>query len=71
MKFLPTRAHVGGRFGQRSHLVKVDFALSLVKSEVQVACNFEESPYVATHIFSPLVIYENVNIVFIEIYRIR
>jgi len=30
----------------------------------------EESPYVA-RIFSPPVIYENVDIVFIEIYRIR
>jgi hypothetical protein len=27
------RAHVGGRFGRRSHLVKVDFAFSLVRSE--------------------------------------
>jgi hypothetical protein len=36
-------------------------------------CNFEESHYVAARIFSPLVIYENVDIVhvFIEIYRIR
>ena len=31
------RAHVGGRFGRSSRLVKVDFAFSLVKSEVQVA----------------------------------
>ena len=31
------RAHVGGRFGRRSRLVKVDFAFSLVKREVQVA----------------------------------
>ena len=31
------RAHVGGWFGRRSCLVKVDFAFSLVKSEVQVA----------------------------------
>jgi hypothetical protein len=34
---LYNRAHVGGRFGQRSRLVKVDFAFSLVKSKVQVA----------------------------------
>ena len=34
------RAHVGGRFGRRSCLVKVDFAFSLVKSEVQVAMLF-------------------------------
>ena len=32
-----SRAHVGGRFGQRSRLVKVDFAFSLVKNKVQVA----------------------------------
>jgi hypothetical protein len=34
-----------GRFGQRSRFVKVDFAFSLVKSEVQVALYFEELPY--------------------------
>ena len=35
--------------------------------------NFEESPYVTAHVFSALVIYENVDIVdvFIEIYRIK
>ena len=31
------RAHVGGQFGRRCHLVKVDFDFSLVKIEVQVA----------------------------------
>ena len=31
------QVHVGGRFGRRSRLVKVDFAFLLVKSEVQVA----------------------------------
>jgi hypothetical protein len=43
------------------------------KAKFKSPCNFEESPYVAAHVFSPLVIYENVNIVhvFIEIYRIR
>jgi hypothetical protein len=30
-----TRAHATGQFGQRSRLVRVDFAFSLVKSEVQ------------------------------------
>ena len=30
------RAHVGGRFGRRSRLVKVDFAFSLVKNKVRV-----------------------------------
>ena len=54
------RAHVWGRFGRRSHLVKVDFDFSLVSSEVQVA-----------RVFLPRVIYENINIVFIEIYRIQ
>ena len=36
-------------------------------------CNFDESPYVAAQVFSPLVVYENVDIVhvFIEIYCIR
>ena len=33
---LEFRAHVGGRFGQRSRLVKIDFVFSLVKSQVQV-----------------------------------
>ena len=61
------RAHVGGRFWPRSRLVKVDFAFSLVKSP----CNSEESPYVAARIFSPLVIDENVDILFIEICCIR
>jgi hypothetical protein len=39
------------------------------KAKFKSSCNFEESPYVAAHIFSPLVIYENVDIVhvFIEI----
>jgi hypothetical protein len=32
----PPRAHARGRLGQRSHLVKVDFAFSLVKTIVQV-----------------------------------
>ena len=32
-----TRTHVRGWLGRRSRLVKVDFAFSLVKSEVQVA----------------------------------
>jgi hypothetical protein len=43
------------------------------KAKFKSPCNFEESPYVAARIFSPLVIYENVDIVhmFIEIYRIR
>jgi hypothetical protein len=43
------------------------------KAKFRSPCNFEESPYVATHVFSPLVIYEYVDIVhvFIEIYRIR
>jgi hypothetical protein len=33
------------------------------KAKFKSPCNFEESPYVATRIFSPLVIYENVDIV--------
>jgi hypothetical protein len=43
------------------------------KAKFKSPCNFEESPYVAVPVFSPLVIYENVDIVhmFIEIYRIR
>lgn len=31
------RAHATGRFRRRSHIVKVDFAFSLVKSEFQVS----------------------------------
>ena len=51
--------------------MKVDFDFSLVKSEVQVALViFEELPYVA-RIFFPRAIYENVDIVFIEIYGIH
>jgi hypothetical protein len=43
------------------------------KAKFKSPCNFEESPYVAARVFSPLVIYENVDImhVFIEVYRIR
>ena len=43
------------------------------KAKFKSPCNFEELPYVAARVFSPLVIYENVDIVhmFIEIYRIR
>ena len=43
------------------------------KAKFKSPCNFEESPYVAARVFSPLVIYENEDIVhvFIEIYRIR
>ena len=53
-----------------------NIGLTLEGEEVALwrsTCNFEESPYVAAHVFSPLVIYENVDIVhvFIEIYRIR
>ena len=42
------------------------------KAKFKSPCNFEESPYVAAGVFSPLLIYENVDIVhvFIEIYRI-
>ena len=40
------------------------------KAKFKLPCNFEESPYIA-RIFSPGVIYENVKVVFIEIYRIR
>jgi hypothetical protein len=41
------------------------------KAKFKSPCNFEESPYVAARIFSPLAIYEIVDIVhvFIEIYR--
>jgi len=43
------------------------------KEKFKSPCKFEKSPYVAARVFSPLVIYENVDImhVFIEIYRIR
>jgi hypothetical protein len=41
------------------------------KAKFKSPWNFEESLYVAACLFSPLVIYENVDIVFIEIYRIR
>jgi hypothetical protein len=39
------------------------------KAKFKSPCNFEESPYVAARVFSPLVIYENEDIVhmFIEI----
>jgi hypothetical protein len=43
------------------------------KAKFKSPCNFEESPYVTARVFSPLAIYENVDIVhvFIEIYRIH
>ena len=41
-----------------------------IKVKLKLPSNFEESPYVA-HIFLPHVIYENVDVVFIEIYRIH
>jgi hypothetical protein len=53
-------AHVGGRFGQRSRLVKINFAFSLLKSEVQVTLYFIHLSFM-----------KNVDIMFIEIYRIR
>ena len=39
------------------------------KANFKSPCNFEESPYIAADVFSPLVVYENVDIVhvFIEI----
>jgi len=40
------------------------------KAKFKSPCNFEELPYVA-HIFLPRVIYENVAIMFVEIYRIH
>jgi hypothetical protein len=40
------------------------------KAKSKSPCNFEESPYVA-HIFLPHVIYEIVDMVFIEIYPIH
>jgi hypothetical protein len=36
------------------------------KAKFKSPCNFEESPYVATRVFSPLVIYENVDIVHVN-----
>jgi hypothetical protein len=38
------------------------------KEKFKLPCNFEESPYVDP-VFLPHVIYENVNILFIEIYH--
>jgi hypothetical protein len=48
--------------------LELEFAFSLVKNEIQVALEFEESTYVAS-VFLPRVIYENVDIVFIGIYN--
>jgi hypothetical protein len=44
-----------------------------IKAKFKSPCNFEELPYVAARVFSPLVIHENVDDVhlLIEIYRIR
>jgi hypothetical protein len=57
--------NIGPQLTSLSHWSKVKF---------KSPCNFEESSYVAARVFSPLVIYENVDIdivhAFIEIYRI-
>ena len=52
-KKIRLRAHVGGRCERRSRLVKVDFAFSLVKFEVQVALYFWRVAlaYVAARVF--------------------
>jgi hypothetical protein len=73
VEFLKSGVHVGGRFERRSHLMEVNFASRWSKAKFKSPCNFEESPYVATRVFSALVIYENVDIVqvFIEIYHIH
>ena len=62
-----------GDSGEEVALWRLTLLSRWSKEKFKSPCNFEESPYVAAHIFSPLVIYENVDIVhvFIEIYRIR
>jgi hypothetical protein len=40
------------------------------KAKFKYPCNYEESPY-AARVFLPCAIYENVDIVFIEIYGIH
>ena len=52
------KAHVRGRFGQRSRLVEVDFVFSLVKSEVQVGLQFWRVALWRQHIFAMCHLYK-------------
>ena len=62
-----------GDLGEEVALWRLNSLSRWSKEKFKSPCNFEESPYVAARVFSPLVIYENVDIVhvFIKIYRIR
>jgi len=60
-----------GNSGEEVALWRLTSLSRWSKAKFKLPCNSEESPYVAAHIFSPLPIYENDDIVFIEIYRIR
>ena len=53
--------------GEEAALWRLTSLSRLLKAKFKLPCNFEESPYV-TRIFLPCVIYENVNIMFTEIY---
>jgi hypothetical protein len=60
-----------GNSGEEVALWRLTSLSRWSKAKFKSPCNFEESPYVAIRVFSPLVIYENVDIMFIEFYRIR
>jgi hypothetical protein len=62
-----------GNSGEEVTLWRLTSLSRLSKAKFKSPCNVEESPYVAACIFSPLVIYEIVDIVhvFIEIYPIH
>jgi len=59
-----------GDSGEEVTLLRLTSLFRWSKAKFKSPCNCEESPFVA-RVFSPGVIYENVDIVFIEIYRIR
>ena len=61
-----------GDLGKEVALWRLTLFSRWSKEKFKSPCNIEESPYVTACVFSPLVIYENADIVhmFIEIYRI-
>ena len=68
-KIQQTRAHVEGDSGEEVILWRLTSLYRWSKTNFKSPCNFEELSYGAC-LFSSCVIYENVDIVFIEIYCI-
>jgi len=59
-----------GDSGKQVTLLRLTSLSLRSKEKFKLPYNFEETPYVDP-VFLPRVIYENVNILFIEIYRIQ